>query len=189
MKNKNIVIKGVPLKVEEGVFDPSETNSSSMILNYLPDIKQKEVLDMGSGTGIISVYCALNGAKKVLAADIDDRALENTRENVEMNGLGKEVKVVKSDLFEKVKGRFDYIFGNLPINDKSWNLSVSTVELMKKFLSEAVEHLKTGGKIYFTWNSDDGVEPVRAILREGGYNFKEKTEKKPDKTWYLFEVG
>ncbi|MDO8528427.1 MAG: methyltransferase [Nanoarchaeota archaeon] len=185
-----IKIKGINLLVKEGVFnpDPKNTNSSSMILNNLPNIKQKEILDVGCGTGIIGIYCALNGSKKVLATDIDNKAIQNTKENIKINKVSN-IKVLKSDLFEKVKGSFDYIFGNLPINDKSWNLNISTVELMNKFLSEAKKHLKNNGKVFFTWNSDDGVEPVRILLNKGHYNYKEKIEKKPDKLWYLFEVS
>ncbi len=49
------------------------------------DFKNKHVLDMGSGTGILSILASKKGAKSVLAVDIDKWALENTVENIKLN--------------------------------------------------------------------------------------------------------
>ena len=185
-----ISLKGVNLIIKKGVFtpDPNKTNSSLIVLNNLPKIKQKEILDMGCGSGIIGIYCALHGARKVIAVDNDEKAVENTKENVKRNNVGNVVKVIKSDLFKNVSGHFDYIFGNLPINDKSWNLSISTTDLMKKFISACKLHIKQKGSVYFTWNSHSAINPIRNFLKVEGYEFKELKERKPDKTWYLFKV-
>ncbi len=88
-----ITFKGVKLHVRRGVFspDPKITNSSSIILNNLPDIKNKDILDVGCGSGIIGIYCAMNGARKVIAVDIDEKAVDNTLENARRNKVENKV--------------------------------------------------------------------------------------------------
>jgi len=190
-KEYKISFRGMKLLVKRGVFppDPSVTNSSSLILNNLPDIKNKEILDMGTGSGVISIYCALKGARKVTAVDIDETAIENAKYNLKINKVEKRVNVLKSDLFDNISGSFDYIFGNLPISDKHWNLKISTTMLMKKFIFESQKHLKKGGKVYFTWCSISEVLPIRDYLIKNKFNFKELEETRLGYKWYLFEVS
>jgi len=181
--------KGINLLVKNGVFtpDPDKTNSTSIILNNLPDIQGKDILDMGCGTGIIGIYCALNGARKVVAVDVDKNAVENTRENIKRNNA-KNIEVILSNLFEHVMGSFDYIFGNLPIHDPSWDLGISTTELLKKFLRECKDYVHLGGAVYFTWNSDQDIAPVKEFLQATNYLFEEIIEEKSNKTWHLFQI-
>jgi release factor glutamine methyltransferase len=183
-------LKGVSLVIKKGVFspDPKKTNSTLMILNDLKEIKGKNILDVGCGSGIIGIYCALNGAKSVIATDVDEKAIENTKENIERNKVETIVKVIKSDLFENIKGKFDYIFGNLPIVDKSWNLDISTIDLMKRFICGCKNHIKRGGVVYFTWNSESDVTAVKKILIMSKYKFEQVVKETKKRTWYLFKI-
>ena len=185
-----IHLKGVRLVLRKGVFspDPKRTNSTLMILNNLPGIRGKNILDVGCGSGIIGIYCALNGAKSVVAVDVEEKAIENAKENIARNKVGNIIKVIKSDLFENIKGTFDYIFGNLPIVDKSWNLDVSTVDLIKNFIFGCKRHVKKGGVAYFTWNSESDVISVRNFLKANKYKFEQVIEKTNDRIWYLFKI-
>ncbi|MGM9810127.1 MAG: 50S ribosomal protein L11 methyltransferase, partial [Paludibacteraceae bacterium] len=45
------------------------------------------VLDNGCGTGVLGIFAAKRGAESVLAIDIDDKSVENTRENIARNGV------------------------------------------------------------------------------------------------------
>lgn len=60
--------------------------TSMMIRSILnSDIKGKRVIDMGTGTGILAILCAMRGAEKVVGIEIDPGAAENARENVDLN--------------------------------------------------------------------------------------------------------
>ncbi len=178
-------IKGFDLLVDDKVFapDPTLTNSTPFLLNNLSDLKGKSILDVGTGTGILSLFAVKNGASKVLALDIDDAAINNAKKNLEKF---PNVKVIKSNLFEKVEGKFDIIFGNLPILDEIWDIEESTVSTIEKFLSQAKNYLEPEGKVYFTWFSISDVEFIKDLLNKYNYNYKIITESKLDFDWYLF---
>ena len=186
-----INIKNMNLMIKDGVFtpDPKITNSALIIINNLPKVKDLDVLDVGCGTGIIGIYCALKGAKNVLAVDNSDKALENTRINLKKNNLKDRVKVVKSNLFENVNGKFDYIFANLPILDEVWDLDVSTTNTVQKYILECKDYVKKGGKVYFTWASFSDITPLRELCSKLDYSYKEISENKSGITWYLIELS
>lgn len=64
----------------------------------------EEVIDVGTGSGILAVGAVLLGAKSVLALDLDPVAVENARENVILNGLQTSVTVKESDLLSLLGG-------------------------------------------------------------------------------------
>lgn len=72
------------------------------------------VLDLGTGTGVLAVEAAREGAAHVTAVDISARAVTAARVNALLRGLGV-VDVVRGDLTRPVRDRrFDLILGNLP---------------------------------------------------------------------------
>jgi ribosomal protein L11 methyltransferase len=74
----------------------------------------KTVLDIGCGSGILSVAALLLGAASALAVDIDNLAVENARENAERNGFAPPRMVVKQgDLIQGATGRYDVILSNI----------------------------------------------------------------------------
>lgn len=74
------------------------------------------VLDYGCGTGILAILAACQGAKQVLAIDIEEAAYENTLENARINGVGAEIEVRQGTL-DTAKGKvFDIILANINRN-------------------------------------------------------------------------
>jgi len=63
-----------------------ETTSQMMELQLEIDHKQKSVIDVGTGTGILAILATKLGAAKVHAFDIDEWSVENTIENIQLNG-------------------------------------------------------------------------------------------------------
>lgn len=70
-------------------------------------------LDLGTGTGYVAIYLARKGFE-VEATDINERALRLARENAALNGV--HIPIYYSDMFAKVRGPYDVIAFNPPMN-------------------------------------------------------------------------
>lgn len=64
-----------------------------------------DVIDVGTGSGILAIAAAKLGARAVLALDLDPVAVSSAAENVRINGLAERVEVKKSDLLQALKAR------------------------------------------------------------------------------------
>lgn len=79
------------------------------------ELKQKTVLDMGSGTGVLSILSEKLGAKLILGVDIDDWAYKNAKENAVLNSC-KHTEFELGDV-TKIAGRnFDIVLANINRN-------------------------------------------------------------------------
>lgn len=86
---------------------------SRLLLNL--DVKNKKVLDMGTGTGVLAIIAEKQGANDILAIDNFEWAVENTAENAERNGCTK-IKALHGDA-EALKGlHFDTVLANINRN-------------------------------------------------------------------------
>ena len=144
----------------EGVYEPAE--DSELMVNHLPEITGS-VLEVGCGTGIISVHLASKGAQ-VTAVDLNPKAVEATRFNSTNNGV--KIEVLEGDRFAPVEGRrFGTIVCNppyLPPSDRRYknpNLALAVeggptgTEFILRFLSDAPDHLEKTGSIYLITSS------------------------------------
>ncbi len=114
----------------------------------------KTAIEIGSGTGIMSVVMAKYGAKKVIASDISPLACQNTLDNVKKFGLEEKIEVIQGDLFEKINERVNLITwmipffpGTTPEGDTISASMIMPPELFEKFLKEAPKYLKPNGVI------------------------------------------
>src|SRR5580692_12223301 len=89
----SITLEGKRLTIFPGVYKPLENEPACA--EYCRD--GDRVLDLGSGSGVCSVFCAPK-AREVIAVDISLAAVRNTEENCRVHGL-KNVEVRQSDMF------------------------------------------------------------------------------------------
>ncbi len=79
------------------------------------DIAGKTVFDYGCGTGILAILADKMGAKEILAIDIDPASVENTIQNIGLNG-GNSFSVKEGDLDIAGKNQYEIIIANINRN-------------------------------------------------------------------------
>ncbi|MGC8888398.1 MAG: HemK2/MTQ2 family protein methyltransferase [Candidatus Micrarchaeia archaeon] len=191
-----IEIEGLKLEESDFVYKPAE--DSFLAINAIKKALGKktgmEILDMGTGTGILGLYAAkLCNAKRLILADISKSACKLAKKNYEANKdkIGStKVAVVKSNLFDKIDGKFDLIIFNAPYLPgvdffglgRAWSGGRRGIEISVKFLKEVEGHLKRGGRIILIASSLSDFEGLKKEIEELGYAVEEML-----KEHYFFE--
>lgn len=101
------------INIKEWVFDGNhETTKSILSFMERTDLKNKDVIDIGCGSGILTVRASELGARHITAIDFDRRAVDNTKENLDSNGITN-ADVCWTDFME-TDIKADIILANLP---------------------------------------------------------------------------
>ncbi|HEY4075735.1 MAG TPA: 50S ribosomal protein L11 methyltransferase [Rhizomicrobium sp.] len=92
----------IPMKIEAGLaFGTGHHETTALCLAVLSDIARARsfynVLDLGTGTGLLAIGAAKLWKRPVLASDIDPVAVEVTRDNARANGVGPLVRAITAD--------------------------------------------------------------------------------------------
>ncbi len=151
-------VKGAKIEARNGVYAPAEDTiiAAEILLRNMKGDGLK-VVEIGAGTGALGIIAAMDKrVSNVIMSDISEKALQCAKENVRLNGVEGKCTLIKSDLFDKIKGKFDIIIFNppyLPDDDEVksgknwWSGGPTGIELTKLFVEQAEAHLKSNGII------------------------------------------
>jgi ribosomal protein L11 methylase PrmA len=103
-----------------------ETTQHMMKLIDSCDIKDKSVIEVGVGTGILSILCGKKGAKHIIGFDLDPIALEWARRNFKTNNI-ENAEVMINDLTRYYDETADIVIANLPFSPQ-----IDNCHLIKK---------------------------------------------------------
>ncbi|MBB5150025.1 ribosomal protein L11 methyltransferase [Ureibacillus thermosphaericus] len=119
------------------------------------------VIDVGTGSGVLSIASALLGANKVHALDLDPVAVKSAQENVQLNHVEKIVEVEQGNLLEKVQTEADVVVANI------------LAEVIMTFTDDAYSIIKPGG--FFITSGIIGAkkEVVKSALEKSGFIIEE----------------
>lgn len=159
--------------LEKSIYLPSD--DSFLLEKHIKDYAEnKKVLDIGSGSGIQALSAKKAGAKSILASDINKQAIKY------INSVG--IQAIHSDLFSKIKGKYDLIIFNPPYlpEDKREDLSSSLItsggkigdELTIRFLKQAKKRLEKSGIILIIISSLTPFERIEKTIKELNLKFK-----------------
>lgn len=143
----------IKVYTDNGVFSKEHLDYGTRLLltNFLKESKEGNVLDLGCGYGIIGITISLESNMKVDLVDINDRALELTKENIKLNNI-ENARCWKSNIYENIKDKYNYIITNPPIR--------AGKETLKKFLFEGKDYLEDNGELWFVMRKDHGVKTM-----------------------------
>lgn len=184
-KPRDFTFKDISITVAPGVFHPGFFFSTRLILEFLSNqnLHGKNFVEVGSGSGIISIYASKNGAT-VTAIDINKKAVKNTLENSEKNNT--KITVLESDLFFNVLPTlFDWIVINppyYPVNPKSeeeyaWNCGVNH-QYFENLFGSLRKFTNRSSNILMVLSDVCDLKTIFAIASSHGYQFEKILERK-----------
>ena len=129
-------------------------------------------LDIGCGSGILSVSACVLGAKSAVAVDIDPLAVKTTMENAELNGVTT-ITAIEGDLTEKLSGKFNLVIANI------------VADVIISLLPDVPAFLEEGGTFICSGIIHDRADEVRDAIIKNGFLITQELTKKD---WHAFEV-
>lgn len=147
-------------------FGTGTHETTSLCMEYVEDedFSGRTILDIGCGSGILSILASKLGASHIDACDIDEFAIANAKDNARINKVDN-LNVFYSDLFSQVNGTYDLIFANI------------LAEILVQMLEDADRYLNENGRLILSGILDTKVDLVRSKLEEKGYRILDQVIK------------
>lgn len=163
------------LHIEPGLaFGTGSHPTTKLCLETLESYVDEEstVLDIGCGSGILSIACLLLGARSAFGVDIDSLAVKTAVANALENGFGEDkFRVVQGNLSDKVQGKYSIVVANI------------VADIIMQFNKEVGNFLDDNG-VYITGGIIESREDeVLLSFAENGFEVIERFE---EKGWLVF---
>ena len=162
--------QGVQVKILPSVFHPGYLLSTKILLKYLLqfDLFDKKVLELGAGSGMISLFAARRGAV-VTASDINPLAIESIQTSLEKNKLNG--SLLLSDLFQNIPIQiFDFVLINPPYYPKAPQnyqemafFCGANFEYFKKLFQQMGDYMNEHSKVLMILSEDCDIDKITAI--------------------------
>ncbi len=182
-----IEYKGIIIHTHPEVYEPAE--DTFLLAENLNIKRTDDILEIGTGTGLIAIYAAQK-SRNVVATDINDHALKCALKNTIANKTYN-IELRKGSLFEAVRGRkFDLILFNTPylptdederideeLND-AWDGGKDGRNTIDQFIGELKDYLKENGRVQLVQSSLSDNEKTVFRLEELGFKTQITATKK-----------
>ena len=142
-----------------------ETTQGCLRMIIEKDLSGQSVLDLGTGSGMLTIAASLKGAENVIAVDYEDVARE-LYHNAKLNDLTNNLEVVQADLITgdyTIDESYDLILINIGANE--------TMSILKKH-----ELLKNSNHFIISGLVEWHIDPLIEVFQAGGFSIEEKAQ-------------
>ena len=173
---------GLDLEVSQNVLIP-RPETEFLVEEVLSLAKNSRILELGTGSGAISLAIASKLKNKTFASDISGGALQVAKKNAKKLGLEKNIEFRQGDLLEPWKGeKFDIIVANLPyiphedmsslaLDIHHWEPRLALdggkdgLEIYEKLLSQAKDYLNKNATMFFEIGIEQGDKLKKLVKK------------------------
>ncbi len=155
----------IVIHIDPGMaFGTGSHETTSMCIEALEkNIRPKaEVLDVGTGSGVLSIASALFGAEKIVGVDLDPVAVEVAKENILLNHVEDRVEIKYGDLVKAITGKYDIVVANI--------IAEAILILLD---SDVKSYLKPSGIFICSGIIREKEQVIQEKLSELGFNIRE----------------
>jgi ribosomal protein L11 methyltransferase len=149
---------GLPILIQPQMsFGTGHHPTTWLMIKFLFELERigECVLDMGSGTGVLAIVAEKLGAEKIVAVDIEQPAVENARQNGQLNRCGK-IEFMHGDTPPIMDNKFDLVLANINKN------------VLKSQFKAYFQAMKNGALLIISgFFEADNLELIRAAEKEG----------------------
>ena len=148
------------IKLDPGLAFGTGTHETTGMCTALLEQYVKEgddVIDVGTGTGILAIAAALTGAKHVLATDLDEMAVRVAAENVADNDLTNKITCRQGDLLKAVDEMGDVVVANI------------IADVIVMLAAPVKAHIRAGGHFICSGIVRERLDDVLKALNDAGY--------------------
>jgi len=184
-KERSYNFDGMIIKIFPGVFHPGFFFSTKFLISHLKyyKLKNKNILELGAGSGMISVFCAKNFAE-VTASDISKTAVENIIANAKLNNCN--ITAIHSDLFDSIPNQnFDFIIINPPYFPKDASTESELAwfcggdfQYFEKLFKQLPDYLFPETIVLMVLSEDCSIKTIEAIAKKNNIEIKLKDRRK-----------
>lgn len=125
-----------PIKLDPGMaFGTGDHPTTGMCLKFIEDhvTTDQKIIDVGTGSGILTIGAHLRGARDLTATDIDELSIKVAEENFELNGCVEDVVLKTGDLLKDETEHYDIVIANI------------LAHIIDGMIEDAYESLNDGG--------------------------------------------
>lgn len=147
-------------------FGTGHHETTHMMIQHIlkNDFKDKSVLDMGCGTGVLAILAEMKGAKPIDAIDYDNWCYLNSLENVERNNCNQ-ITVIEGDASVLIDQKYDIIIANINRN------------ILLNDLTLYIKCLNPTGLLFLSGFYSDDIPSIEEECNKHGLTFVESLEK------------
>lgn len=189
--------------IMESVFwEPGDTVSLRSLIFESPQIKGARVLEIGTGSGLISLCCLQAGAAHVVATDLNPNAIQNVRFNA--SGYGLENLLDARLVPRRDPGawsviapaeQFDFIISNPPWeNDKPQTVAEFALYdpdfvLLDSLVLGARQRLQPNGRMWLAYGCVTAIRRIESLAKQENLNYTQRDERSLDELPEVFLPG
>ncbi len=147
-------------------FGTGHHETTHMMIQHIlkNDFKNKKVLDMGCGTGVLAILTEMKGAKPIDAVDYDNWCYINSIENVERNNC-KHITVIEGDASVLKNKKYDIIIANINRN------------ILLNDMAVYASCLNKNGMLFLSGFYNDDIPIIQQACEKHMLKFEEKLER------------